>query len=82
MTPPLRRGDIVQITIGGWSVEAFVSLASANGRSVIVLFDGLAPLADAQLFAPGMLPLYEDEGGAWCAVAPGHTLVEVERVHA
>lgn len=41
MTPPLERGDLVQVTTAGCSVLAQVILASRNGRSVMLRFEGL-----------------------------------------
>jgi hypothetical protein len=63
VVPPLRRGDIVRLTIGAWSVDAFVGIASSNGRSVILLFDGAAPL-DVGVVV-GMLPVLLDDAGQW-----------------
>lgn len=64
MTPTdtvLRRGDYVRLTIGEWAIDAFVGLASENGRSLMLFFDGAAPVGGG--FALGMLPVLQDEDG-------------------
>jgi hypothetical protein len=78
MTPPLRRGEFVRLTIGAWSIEAFVGLVSENGRAVIVQFDGAAPVDDGRAYALGILPLLENDDGTWIEIGR-QTLVQVER---
>lgn len=39
--PSLKRGDFVQITHGGRRLSGMVYLASSNGRSLIIGFDGM-----------------------------------------
>ena len=60
---PLRRGEVVRLTVGAWSVDAFVAVASANGRSLFVFFDGAMPLDVGVLI--GSAALLQDEAGAW-----------------
>lgn len=57
---PLQRGDFVTLAIDTWTRPAMVGLASPNGVSLIVLFDGAAPIAGG--FAVGMLALLQEDG--------------------
>ena len=59
----LQRGDFVRITIAGISKRAFVGLASENGRSIALLYDGMLPVGDG--YAMGFLPLLQEEDGTW-----------------
>lgn len=69
MNPPLRRGEFVRVTWEGGSVQAMVAFASPNGRSVIILYDGI--LAGFV----GMAPLSESaESDVWTTLA-GTTVV-------
>jgi len=58
MNPPLRRGEMVTVREAGREgLPAMVTLVSTNGRSVLVMFDGV--LGDSI----GAAALLEDEGG-------------------
>lgn len=59
----LQRGDFVRVTSAGVTLRAFVALASENGRSIAVLYDGALPVGDG--YALGMLPLLQEEDGTW-----------------
>lgn len=41
MPSKLQRGEFVEVTAEGRTVRAMVTLASANGRSLILMFDGM-----------------------------------------
>jgi hypothetical protein len=58
---PLRRGDFVTLTIGSWTQDAMVGMASPNSVSLAVLFDGAAPLHGGEHFALGAMALLYDE---------------------
>jgi hypothetical protein len=63
VTPPLQRGEFVQITTDtGRTVAAMVGLASPNGRSIILLFDAMIG------GWAGQLPAFLDEDGRWAAL--------------
>jgi len=77
-----HRGDYVQLTIGPWSMEAFVALASENGRSLFVMFDGAAPLADGSGLVIGMMPLFQEHDGTWIEILRRTPVgVEPRKVH-
>ena len=79
---PLRRGDFVQLTIEAWHMRAMVTLASPNGRSIIVMFDGAAPLGS--VVALGMMPLFQDDDGTWHELGtrtPVQVLLDNRRQH-
>lgn len=57
MVPPLQRGEFVTLTHEGRTVEGMVTLASGNGRSIIVMCDAI--IAG---FA-GAVPLLEETDG-------------------
>ena len=62
-TPPLQRGAFVTITTdAGLTRDAMVGLASGNGRSIVLLFDGMIGG-----FA-GSLPALQDDTGRWRAL--------------
>jgi ribosomal protein S27AE len=62
---PIQRGEIVRLSIGTWSTEAFVAAASPNGRSLFVIFDGAAPVGGGAGVLVGSLALLQDDAGAW-----------------
>lgn len=63
MTPPLQRGDFISLTTDtGRVVEAMVTMASPNGRSLIVMFDAMIG------GWVGMMPCFEAEDGSWTAI--------------
>lgn len=63
MKPPevFARGDFVIIEAEGKRLGAFVALASANGRSLMLFYDGMIGG-----FVGAMPVLYDD--GAWRAL--------------
>lgn len=51
-----KRGDFVYVTVeNGPTVKAMVVLASANGRSLAICYDGALPVGGG--FALGFLPI-------------------------
>lgn len=72
-----HRGDIVQATIGDWTVRAFVAIASGNGNAIALLFDGAAPVRGGYMM--GSLFLNRQADGTWTDLTG--TLVEVVHRH-
>lgn len=68
---PLRRGDFVTITGGGKTMEAMVGIASENGVSLVVLFDGMIT------GHVGAMPLLKD-GETYRSIMD-NTIVTIER---
>ena len=64
----VKRGDVVRLTIGAWSVDAWVGLASANGRSLFVFFDGAAPVGDGSMVLLGTMALLQADDGTWTEI--------------
>ena len=62
-TPELHRGQFVTITYEGRSTKAMVLLASANGRSLMLGFDGALWGRLGAFF--GALPVLQDEAGVY-----------------
>lgn len=60
MTPPRvwKTGERCRVTAGGRSVDAVVALASANGKSVAVVFEALR--TPRGLFVNGAALLWDD----------------------
>jgi len=77
MALTLARGHFVTLTIGTWSCEAMVTLASENGRSLIVMFDGAAPVGGG--LALGMLALLQQDDGTFTDLMTG-TPIEIARI--
>lgn len=61
MIPPLQRGDFVVITAEGRDVDAMVTDASPNGRSLILMFDSIIGSYAA------IMPVLEEDG-RWTAI--------------
>lgn len=59
---PLQRGDFVRIDSGADVIDAMVTLASPNGRSLIVMFDGMVG------GFVGSMPLSLHDDGQWRAL--------------
>jgi hypothetical protein len=59
------RGDRVRLTCGAQTVDAFVTLASSNGRSLALSFDGSL---DGH---PGVMPVLRDVAGVYRSVMSG-----------
>lgn len=63
MSPPLQRGDFVVITTDtGRTVDAMVTLASPNGRSIVLMFDAMIGGWVSQC------PAFLDDAGHWAAL--------------
>jgi hypothetical protein len=65
MTTPLRTGESVLIEYEGRTLPGSVMLASGNGRSLMLAFDGLLG------GHAGMMPVLQDEHGAYSALMTG-----------
>lgn len=63
----VRRGQFVTLTIGSWSSPAMVGFASENGRSLMLLFDGIAPVAGGGGVV-GALPVLQQDDGSWIEI--------------
>lgn len=60
---PLKRGDFVKATYDGRTVEAMVTLASSNGRSLVIMW------GDGMLGGhAGMMPISCDESGCYSLI--------------
>jgi len=62
MTPPLTRGEVVIIRAGGRELAGMVAVASPNGRSVILKFEGVLG------GWVGALPAFEELDETWTAL--------------
>jgi hypothetical protein len=63
MSPPtLRRGDLVTVGYGGATVPGVVTLASPNGRSVMLSFEGLLG------GHVGAMPALQDDDGVYRSI--------------
>jgi len=60
--PPLRQGDALTIITDGRELEARVQIASPNGRSLVLVFDGLV---GGWLSA---MPVFQADDGSWAAI--------------
>lgn len=61
---PLQRGDFVIITTpSGQEMPAMIGLASDNGKSIIVFFDGMIG------GYAGVMPASLQEDGQWLGIA-------------
>jgi len=58
-----HRGQFVQITYGGETIEAMVMLASANSRSLMLGFKGVL-YAHGGVY-PGAMPVLMDDEGVY-----------------
>lgn len=72
MSRIFERGEFVEITAGDKSVDGMVTLASENGKSLIVMFDGML---DGHL---GVMPILLTEEGKYAALLTGQ-IVKLER---
>lgn len=60
---PYRRGDFVVITTdSGRELDAMITMASRNGRSLILMYDGMIG------GWVGMLPAFQHDDGHWAAL--------------
>lgn len=58
--PLYRTGDRVRVAYNGQTVDASVMLASANGRSLMLAFDGVLRDLQGGYFVGKVPLLYED----------------------
>ena len=63
MAAPLKRGDVVEITAHGTTKRAMVTLASPNGRSLMVMFDGGLFWPGPEGAYVGVMPLFQTDHG-------------------
>jgi hypothetical protein len=65
----MKLGEAVLLTFGGQTISARVALASPNGRSLMLSFDGvlLARDEDDQLAGAyfGFMPVVQDDAGGY-----------------
>jgi hypothetical protein len=57
-----QRGDFVAVGYGGQAIEAIVTLASPNGLSLMLSFDGALHTPQGGMFV-GLMPVLMDEAG-------------------
>jgi hypothetical protein len=69
---PLRRNDSVRITYDGRTVDGVVTLASLNGRSLVVAFEAM--LAGHV----GAMPVFQADDGSFHALISGAPIL-IER---
>jgi len=60
----LSRGEFVELTYCGQTIAAMVMLASTNGRSLVLGFDGALHVEGGGMFA-GSMPLLQDDDGIY-----------------
>lgn len=60
--PVYTRGKFVQVDYNDQTIKAMVTLASSNGRSLMLMFDGALHTPKGGLLAGYMPLLYEDDG--------------------
>lgn len=58
-----RRGQFVRVTYCGKTLEAMITLASPNGRSLMLCFDGVL-YANGGAY-PGAMPVLKGEDGVY-----------------
>jgi hypothetical protein len=61
---PLTRGEFVRVTAHGTTKNAMVALASPNGRSLILMFDG-GLFVDGSGGYMGAMPVLLGDDGTW-----------------
>jgi hypothetical protein len=59
------RGQFVTLTYEGQSIKAMVALASPNGRSLMLMFDGALTPRHGEGMFPGAMPLLQDDDGVY-----------------
>lgn len=57
----IKRGDFITVTYCDQTIKAMVLLASPNGRSLMLCFDG--GLRNAQGVLIGSMPVLQEKGG-------------------
>lgn len=78
--PPLQRGDFVTIAAHGQTKRAMVTLASPNGRSIMVMFDGGLFWPSGAGGYAGTMPLLWTDDGRWIELI-NQTPITVTRQH-
>lgn len=78
---PFRRGDFVTARLDEQEIDAMVCLASPNGRSLMLMFEG--SLTGAHGTYLGMLPLFQLDDGRYVTLIGNETvqLTRREPVH-
>jgi hypothetical protein len=67
----MKRGDFVQLTCEGRTIDAMVTLAG-NGAAIL-MFEGIVA------GCAGALPIQQKDDGSWCALMTGTPLEIVPR---
>lgn len=65
-----HRGQFVHVSIGVHSIDAMVLLASENGKSLMLGFDGGLPSPSGGMFM-GSMPVLMDEAGDYRDLVEG-----------
>ena len=60
-----HRGQFVHLTYGGRTVAAMVMLASSNGKSLMLGFDGALVPSHGEGMFPGAMPVLMDDDGVY-----------------
>jgi hypothetical protein len=68
----MKRGDFVKLSVGDDTFDAMVVLASENGHSLILMFDGAVRVAGGVVL--GCLPVYREDDGRWTEILGGGTV--------
>ena len=63
--PTYARGQFVKIDYNGQSIKAMVVLASGNGRSLMLMYDGALHTPSGGMMVGNMPLLYEDDDGKY-----------------
>jgi hypothetical protein len=71
---PLQRGEFVRITAHGQTKAAFIALASSNGRSLILLFDGGLFWPGTEGAYAGSMPVLLTDDGRWTELINGREI--------
>lgn len=72
MSEPFKRGDFVNVTYGDRTVEAMVTLASPNGRSLLVMFEAMLG------GHAGVMPILQVDDGTFISLIESKP-VKIER---
>jgi hypothetical protein len=59
--PIYKRGDFVRVDFNAQVVKAMVTMASANGRSLLLMFDGALMTAEGGMLVGNIGLLYEND---------------------
>lgn len=69
-----NKGDSITITIQGRTLTGIVEIASANGRSLAVLFDEGVPAPFGLLGLKQCLLLFKQDDGSWIEIQGGRPI--------